>query len=65
MGFISGIHDGQWCFRHRPAGETILEPEENHERKSGVVRTGSLNRDKAILQREKLRSAECAYIDGC
>ena len=65
VGFISDLHDGQLCFRYRPAGKAILEPEENHESRSGVVRTGSFNRDKAILHREKLRSAECAYIDGC
>jgi hypothetical protein len=42
----------------------ILEQHENCEWRSGVVGTGLLHRDKALLQVAPLRVLRCAYIEG-
>jgi hypothetical protein len=41
--------------RYRPAAVTILEPHENSEWRSGLVGTGLLRQDKALLQSAPLR----------
>jgi hypothetical protein len=42
----------------------ILEQHENREWRSGLVGTGKLHRDKALLQMAPLRGLRCAYIEG-
>jgi len=54
----------QWV-RRRPAAIAILEPNENHELRSGLAGNGLYHRDKAFVQRAALHSAKCASTEGC
>jgi hypothetical protein len=42
----------------------ILEPHENHERRSGLAVNGLYRRDKASVQKAPLRSAKCVDTAG-
>jgi len=50
--------------QHRPATRAILEPHENHERRSGLAVNGLYHRDKASVHRAPLHSAKCADNAG-
>ena len=50
--------------RRRTAAIAILEPKENHERRSGLAVNGLYLPDKASVQRAPLRSAKCAVTAG-
>jgi hypothetical protein len=53
----------QWVW-HRPAAIAILEQHKNREWRSGLVGTGLLHRDKALLQMAPLRLLICVCIEG-
>jgi len=50
--------------RCHPAVIAILEPQKNHEWRSGLVVNGLYHSDKASVQRAPLRSAKCADTAG-
>ena len=50
--------------RLRTATIAILEPQDNHDWKSGLAVNGLYHRDKASIQRAPLRSAKCADTAG-
>jgi hypothetical protein len=43
---------------------SVNEQHENREWRSGLVRTGLLHRDKALLQMAPLCALRCAYVEG-
>jgi hypothetical protein len=42
----------------------LLEPHDNHEWRSGLIRTELPHWDKAVLQKVPLHSSRCANIEG-